>query len=160
MNIGCVRVGLVVSIMILSVAGCGKTEVLPTTPQASVKGTITFAGKPIAMDSSVVFFCTEEGATAAGKTDSLGRFQLVGATKAAGVPAGRYKVMVRPPQAEVKSIVGGDYTDMMNKKSTTTAPEPPKDIPVKIMSLETSKLVLEVQAGDNSFDIDLSKFAS
>ena len=159
MRNGCVRVGLFVGIMILGVTGCGKKEVVPTTPQASVKGTITFAGKAIPMDSSVVFFCSEEGATAAGKTDSLGKFQLVGATKAAGIPAGRYKVMIRPPEAEVKSISGGDYTEMMKKKSTTTAPEPPKDIPVKLMSLETSKLVLEVQSGDNSFEIDLSKFS-
>ena len=28
-----------------------------------------------------------------------------------------------------------------------------------LMSLETSMLILEVQTGDNSFEIDLSKFA-
>ena len=37
------------------------------------------------------------------------------------------------------------------------APPAPKDIPVKFHTFLSSKIVLQVQEGDNSFDFDLAK---
>ncbi len=147
---------LVVALMFFG--GCGKTEKLPTTRQATIKGSVSNGGKSIDMDSTVTFFCAEHDATFGAKIDSLGKFQMVPSLKSVGIPAGRYKVMIRPPEKAAQTVGSNDYTEMMKKTNAANVkPEAPSNIPVSVLSFETTKLVLEVQEGDNVFDIDLSK---
>ena len=76
--------------MVLLASGCSSEPALTSTdPQATVSGTITFEGKPVPLDTSVVFYCKDKGVTAGGIVDSLGKYSLVGSQPALGLPAGR-----------------------------------------------------------------------
>lgn len=138
-------------------AGCGEREALPTDPQASVSGTITFNGTSVTTDTSVVFFCKEKNAMAAGQVDSLGKFALRPGVSSIGIPAGRYQVMVRPLEPPAPPVGSEEYKDFMSGK--TKRPEPPKDVPPQFGAFDTSGLSVEVKAGENNFDFDLAKLS-
>jgi hypothetical protein len=144
------------------VFGCGGASG-PSDPQAQVSGKVTNDGKPVTLDSRVVFFNAEKGLTLTGPIDSLGNYSLTPADPKIGVPAGRYTVTIMPPVAAVVEVSQGspDYKKMMMTGGGVGAP--PKasnaapDIPDKFRDAKTSKLVFEVKAGANTFDMDLSK---
>lgn len=145
----------------LLIHGCGKKEAPPQGAQATVTGSVMLDGKPIKLDSSVVFFCQDKDATAAGKVDSLGKFSLKAARTSTGIPVGRYVVMVRPPEPPMPSSAAAgpsspDYQKAMMQGSAAKPPES-TEIPNAFLSLDTSKLALELKAGPNSVDIDLGK---
>jgi hypothetical protein len=135
--------------------GCGDGVPEPTDAQAKVSGTVTFEGKPVTVDTAVVFYCAEKDATAAGMVDSLGNYTLSGGDKAKGVPAGRYEVMITPPVKAAPAVGSDEYQQMMMGKATKV--ELPKDVPVKFHTFETSKLVFEVKEGENKFNFELDK---
>jgi len=119
---------------------------------------VTKEGKPITLDSSIVFFCPESAATVGGKIDALGKFSLKASDPAIGIPPGRYQVMIRPPEAP-KPAVGTDaYKNMMmGTGSTEKKEETVGEIPSKFQAFDTSEIVYEVKAGPNTYDIDLAK---
>jgi hypothetical protein len=134
--------------------GCEK-EALPTDPQASISGSVTYDGKPITLDSDIVFHCKDKGATAAGKIDSLGKFTLAPGMKSIGIPAGRYQIMIRPPELPAPAVGTEEYEKWMSGK--TTKLDPPKDVPKQFHLFDTNDLVVEVKSGPNTFDFDLAK---
>lgn len=137
-------------------AGCGEgEEAKPTDPQASVSGTITNNGENVTPDTRVVFFCKEKNATAAGLVDSLGKFALTPGVSSIGIPAGRYQVMVRPPDPPAPEIGTKEYEDFMSGK--LKRPEPANDVPPQFGAFDTSGISVEVKTGDNNFDFDLAK---
>jgi len=144
------------------VAGCGGPSG-PTDPQAQVSGKVTNDGKPVTLDSRVVFFNAEKGLTLTGAIDSLGNYSLSPADPKIGVPAGRYTVTIMPPVAAVVEVnqSSEDYKKMMmtGGAATTaqTASNTASDIPEKFRDAKTSKLVFEIKAGANTFDMDLAK---
>jgi len=145
----------------LLTAGCGDSAP-PKEAQAEASGTVTFDGSPITLDSAVVFYCKDKGATAAGKVDSLGKYQLVAANPEIGIPAGRYQVKISPPTPPAAEVSpnSDDYKKMMmSPASQAQKPtvEGTKDIPAKFHSFETSELVLELKPGPNTFDFPLDK---
>lgn len=143
-------------VALCSVSGCGKSDPAPTTPQATVSGSVTYDGVPVTLDANVIFFCADAGATAAGKVDSLGKYALTPAQKKLGIPAGRYQVGISPPAKPIPPV--GDtpeYKEFMLSGSKT--PPVPKDLPAKFHSYTQSGIVLEVKAGENTFDFDLAK---
>lgn len=139
----------------IGAAGCGEREAKPTDPQASVSGTVTNNGANVTPDTSVVFFCKEKNATAAGQVDSLGKFALRGGVSSIGIPAGRYQVMIRPPEPPAPAMGTKEYEDFMSGK--VKRPDPPKDVPSQFGSFDTSGLTVEVKTGENNFDFDLAK---
>lgn len=147
----------------LLIHGCGKKEAAPQGPQATVTGSVMLDGKPIKPDSSIVFYCQDKDATAAGTVDSLGKFGLKAARTSIGIPVGSYVVMVRPPDPPIASsaAAGPSSPDYQKAMMQGGAEKPPTstDIPEAFLSLTTSKLKLELNAGPNNFDIDLSKVA-
>ena len=146
--LGLVAVGLT--------SGCGKSDPAPTTPQATVSGSVTYDGAPVTLDANVIFFCPEAGATAAGKVDSLGKYALTPAQKKIGIPAGRYQVGISPPVAPPPPP--GDTPEYKEFMLSGSKPKPvPKDLPAKFHTYSQSGIVLEVKAGDNTFDFDLAK---
>jgi hypothetical protein len=149
------RFSLVVSVS-MGLVGCGGSPT-PKTAQAKVSGTITYDGSPIPLDSSVVFSCMDPSATAAGKVDSLGKYSLTGGDPSLGIPVGRYKVMIRPAIPPAPVMGTPEYSATMSGKVKPAAA--PKEIPTKFHALDTSGLVLEVKAGDNTFDFDLLKLS-
>lgn len=142
--------------------GCGGGSVAPKGEQASVSGSVMFEGKPVTVGSTVVFYCKDKDATAAGTLDALGKFSLKGAMPSVGIPVGKYVVMVNPPQPPMaNSIASGpsspDYQKQMMQTSKAEIPASISDIPAEFLSLDKSTLSLELKAGPNTFDIDLAK---
>lgn len=146
--------------------GCGSGGAkVDTSTQATISGSVTNDGKPVTPESSVVFFCADLSATAAGSLDVLGKFSLRAADPRIGIPAGRYKVMVRPPEppsvtitdqeAYKKMMMGGPPAGNVEPKAANRAP----DIPEKFQSLDSSGITLEIKPGPNTIDLDLAKLA-
>jgi hypothetical protein len=142
--------------------GCGGPTG-PVGPQSQVNGTVTNNGKPVTLNSQIVFFNAENGLTLSGSLDSLGKYALTPADPKLGVPAGRYAVSILPPPTQIVEANQGskDYAKMMQAGGATVAPPAADasapDIPEKFRDAKTSKLVFEVKEGPNTFDLDLSK---
>ena len=157
------------SLLALLLLGCTSGgDAAPKTTQASVAGTMTFDGKPIPLDSSVIFKSDLEGATAAGLVDSLGSFTLKAALPTVGLPIGRYKVIVLPPNpisptAPVQTGNNDAYMKAMTsgppKKSEKTKPKTDSilEIPDEFRVLDSTPLIIELKPGENKLNFDLAK---
>lgn len=144
------------------ISGCGSSSTAPVGVQSQVSGTVTNDGKPVTLDSRVIFFNKDKGLTLIGVLDSLGTYSLVAGDPKLGVPAGRYEVSLAPPAPPIIEMnqSSPDYQKMM---SAGGAPAPPSgaskapDIPGKFLDPKTSGLVFEVKEGPNTYNFDLSK---
>lgn len=151
---------LLSSLCVMAIVGCGSGPVTPTAPQAQVSGTVTNNGKPVTLNSQVIFFNAENGLTLTGVLDSLGKYSLTAADPKLGVPAGRYEVCIKPPAVPVVQMdpSSAEYAKLMQGGSGAALPaSTAPDIPEKFQDAKTSKLVFEVKEGPNTFDFDLSK---
>jgi hypothetical protein len=157
--------GIAALAVTIGMSGCGDGKSKPSaSAMATISGSVTINAKPIAQDSHVIFFCADKGATAAGKIDALGKFSLQEADPTIGIPAGRYQVMIRPPDPPPMKMGTDDYKKMMGAGaapgSSGVPPQPvekPSEIPAKYQDFVSSTLALEVKVGANTFDIDLAK---
>ena len=154
---------LIMVVCVVSIAaGCGGSTG-PVGPQSQVSGTVTNDGKPVTLNSQIVFFNSEKGLTLSGVLDSLGKYTLSAADPKLGVPAGRYDVKIIPPVTPVVDVnqSSTDYSKMMQAGGATLASAASAnlapDIPEKFRDTKTSKLVFEIKEGANTFDLDLSK---
>ena len=142
--------------------GCG-SPTGPVGPQSQVIGSVTNEGKPVTLNSQVVFFNSVKGLTLTGTLDSLGKYSLTPADPKLGIPSGRYTVSILPPATPIVEATQSstDYTKMMQTGGTSVKPaaadNSAADIPEKFRDAKTSKLVFEVKEGPNTFDFDLSK---
>jgi hypothetical protein len=126
--------------------------------QATITGSVTFNGQPLPLDSSVYFSSKDTGTTAAGKLDALGNFSATAPDPKQGLSAGRYHIMVRPPTPPPVTANDPRYKDVMTGGAKPSiASSDSALIPKQFFSLETTKLVLEVKPGPNTFNIDLAK---
>lgn len=144
------------------IVGCGGGSAGPKLDpgkQATISGSVSNDGKPLPVDCSVYFASKDTGTTAAGKLDSLGNFTATPPDPKQGLTAGRYAVMVRPPAASQTPPSPSDptYKDFMMKAGKAPAATVDVGIPKSFLSLESTKLVLEVKPGPNTFVIDLAK---
>ncbi|MBS0202796.1 MAG: hypothetical protein JSS49_07855 [Planctomycetes bacterium] len=154
------RRGAVMAMLVLGLAcGCGSSEKKPdASQQATISGKVTLDGsKPAPVDTDVVFYCSEKNATVAGRVDALGNYSVKAGDKSIGIPAGRYQVMVRPPAPPAPKVGTDDYKAMMMSGGAAKPAESASVIPTKFQAFDTSKIVLEVKAGNNPIDLDLSK---
>ena len=148
--------------VMLFTAGCGGGSGGPVGPQSQVSGIVTNDGKPVTLNSLVVFFNKDKGLTLTGTLDSLGKYSLTPADPKLGVPAGRDEGSITPPvpaPVEVNQS-SPDYQKMMQAGDVTNqaAPaDPAPDIPMRFRDPKTSKLVFEVKEGPNTYDFDLAK---
>lgn len=140
----------VLAALLVAVAGCGHS---PAGEQARVRGAVSHNGQPLPLGWSVVFFCHENGVTAAGRLDSLGRFVLTPADAARGIPSGRYQVTVRPPEPPPIHPGSAEYARMMGQGGD---PLPPKAAQ-KSSAIALSGLELELAVGDNEFKLDVGQ---
>ncbi len=146
--------------------GCGGGKPKPdASAMATISGSVTNNGKPVTQNSSIVFSCSEKGATAAGTIDSLGKFSLKEADPSIGIPAGRYQVLIRPPEPPPVTTGSAEYEKMMKGGMPADITQVPKaeqlapDIPSQFYTFATSGLEVEVKPGPNTFDFDLAKLA-
>lgn len=115
------RIGLAL-VMAFFVTGC-------ETKYSSVKGRVTFDGKPLR--GATVGFYPEKGRGSHGETDAEGRYELLYTNKKAGVPPGMCIVRI-----------------------TTADANTPEKLPAKYH--EASELTEEVKPGDNVFNFELT----
>lgn len=153
------RYGVLALLVTSMFAGCQGGAPKPQGEQAQVSGSVTVDGKPLAVDSSVIFFCKEQNATAGGKVDSLGKFSLTGGDPAKGIPVGRYVVTVRPPEAAPVQVDTDEYKKRMMSGTAAVKPTAASTggIPTAVLTMATSPIVVEVKAGPNSFDLPLDE---
>ena len=125
----------------VAIAGCGDSR----GPTGTVSGKVTFKGQPVT--EGMVSFVSAEGHGASGLLDSAGNYTLVTAD-GPGVPAGDYKVAIRPP-------VTGDPDELPIDFDPAEQPEYP-NIPSKYRSPTNSSLTATVKEDANTFDFDMT----
>lgn len=152
------RVGLAIcGVWIFSGCGGGAAKTFDAAQQATISGKVTLDGsKPIPLDSVVQFSNLEKGATGAAKVDLMGSYSIRPADKVIGLPAGRYQFTIRPPEAAPVQVGTDDYKKRMMGGGNAPPAEAKSDIPAKFVSPDP-KHVLEIKAGANTIDLDLSK---
>jgi hypothetical protein len=116
-----------VAVLVLAVVLTGCSR---RFPMAEVSGKVTLDGKPLS--DATVMFVPEKGFAAAGTLQPDGTFRLISGRPGDGAVIGSHKVALMP----------ADPLDT--------------PIPTKFRSAETSGLSVEVKAGKNSFEFDLT----
>lgn len=131
---------------LLSIVGCGGGS---TTQYGTVTGTVTIDGKPAPEGCIVSCQNMDTGAPANAKTESGGTYRLYmkGSTR---IATGEYKVLVQPASLEL------GHEQAMKMLQEKKLPKIDTNlIPKKYQTYETSKLVMSVRDGSNTFDIPL-----
>lgn len=130
---------LFVVLLLATSAGCGRPRPVP------VSGCVTLDGKPVA-DAGVLFCPTETGPSAAGTTDTIGRFQLA-TINTPGVLPGPYRVTITKQE-----ILGVGQFGAIGPQSRQIK----WIVPEKYGRVETSGLSVEVSREKREFDFPLS----
>lgn len=125
--------------LFLAAAGLvGCSDGRPKT--APVKGTVTYAGKPV--DKGSISFIPDGLPVATGELGPGGAYTLTTFKKGDGAVLGRHKVVITAFQESADPV-------------EASAKLPPPLIPLKYMNLMTSGLTAEVKDGDNTIDFAL-----
>ncbi|NUQ63314.1 MAG: carboxypeptidase regulatory-like domain-containing protein [Pirellulales bacterium] len=130
------RMGLILLVVLLAatMSGCGPAGVDRDLGQ--VTGTITLDGKPLS-GASVQFLPKGEGATATGRTDAAGKYELWYTGDVKGAALGSHTVRIEtPPNPEPGAM------------------EPPPQLPAKYNTEST--LTADVKSGENTFNFELT----
>lgn len=145
------------ALVTISSVGCGPSK--PSTH--TVTGTVTFQGDPVE-GASVSFSPTEPDIrAAAGRTDSQGKYLLTTFEKDDGAMPGAYKVRVFKFDREPEPVVitdasdEADYPDDYDPAADDGTPPPQHVLPEKYNSHSLTPLSFTVEAGENTFDINL-----
>jgi len=125
-------------IMFLALAAC-RPETNRGLSKASVRGTVTFEGKPVSQ-GLVSFSSPETGVGASVEIQPPGEF-----TFPDGIEVGTYQVSIAPPFRE----------ETAGAPSTQPEPEFP-EIPLKYRAPHESGLTAEVVPGENQFQFDMT----
>lgn len=129
--------------------------------QAEVSGTVVNNGKPVTVDSQIMFESTEKSAVAAGKINAEGKYTLYAADSTVGIPAGNYSVAVRPPEKAVAGTTASpsseEYKKKMMQGGNVAPPAAASDIPEKFRSMTSTTLKFDLKKGPNTIDIDFGK---
>ncbi len=143
--------------------GCGGSDGIDG-PAGTVRGSLTYEGRPLAEGFTIVF--EQDGGQAfmsTGRTESDGKY-VMKTSMGDRMPAGTYKIFITPPLSESDQATPTSpdaYSKVMEKKAET-APEPSAvskgatTIPDKYLKAETSNLKFEVKDGPNKIDINLT----
>ncbi|QDV30495.1 hypothetical protein Spb1_24290 [Planctopirus ephydatiae] len=137
--------------LLLTIAGCGSSN-LPAGTTGTVRGTVTYNGKPVPEGSTVIFVREKDGLLASGVTDSSGDYRLR-MRDGLKIVTGSYRVSVTPPVVE--ATLNQDEIMKLQQGGKLPVPAAVKEVPLKYRSPEGSKLVCDVKDGSNSFDIDM-----
>jgi hypothetical protein len=129
--------------------GCGSGESGGYTgPLGTVKGVITFEGKPIPEGSQVLFIAPSDGYSATGVVNAAGEYALK-YKDGDKIPAVRFAVQVAAPAASSAPV---DPSNMTPPSKSQVAP-----FPARYGSTAKSKLEFTVKEGENKADFDLKK---
>ncbi|RCS44596.1 hypothetical protein DTL42_16855 [Bremerella cremea] len=142
---GCWTIAL--SVIFLSVTGCGGTSDQPDLGQ--VTGTVTLDGKPLS-DTAIVFY-PDSGRPARGLTDAEGKYELIYIRDTRGTKLGHNRVEIAPSEE------AEDEDEEETDEDTPQVKRPAKSKKPKIPARYNTKTELEadVKPGDNTFDFKL-----
>lgn len=131
-------------------AGCGGGGGgLPDGETGTVSGTITHAGNPVAEGTTATFIQVGgTGIIGVGVTDGEGKYTL-SMKDGQDILVGKYSVGVTPPAGATQMTP----EEIMEKGESAEVAKPPYD--EKYLNPESSKLMKEVTAGENTIDIVL-----
>ena len=121
----------------LSCAGCR-----PRVERGRISGKVTFEGQPVA-EGLVLFSNAEKGIHMTASLKADGAYEIITAA-GKGLPLGAYQVCVSPPL----SVPTND---------PQARPKTYANIPPKYSRFETSGLTLNVQSGQNTLDIAMTR---
>lgn len=152
------RAAALLALATLTVVGCGDSK--PAT--YPVTGVVTYNGQPVE-GATVGFTSTDaEIQPAIGVTDAQGKYTLTTFEKDDGALPGEFKVRVvkydRVPAPPAIDSSGVDIEEMPENYEPEAASEepPPKHLlPEKYAMPHSTPLKTTVQAGENSYNIDL-----
>lgn len=145
--------GILACASLLLVAGCGG-QGSAGPKRYPVAGTVRYGDKPVE-GATVTFISTDGKSAATGKTDSSGKYQLVG-----GAVPGTYNVKIEKYES-LAAPAGGSQVDIAEDKSYKPAPEgaepvtPKNLLPPKYADPKQSGFTATVKEGENTFDFDL-----
>lgn len=152
---------------VVSSAGCGK-KAGPVVKTELVEGVVTLDGQPVP-DATVTFVpaAGSSGASATGKTDAEGKYQLTaigagsGAQPGAGTLPGEYDVGVRKvivpniPSDQEKQASLGTGAVIVGSGERPKNPELTYVVPHKYSEPQKSGLKVTVKEGKNDIPIQL-----
>lgn len=143
------RITLISVFFVLSglLVGCGGPSGPDRGPLGTLSGMVTFDGVPL--DEGDLYLQHKDGAGAGGggaEIQTGGIFDVAGG-QAGGIPVGTYVVWVSPPEVEVPGV-GADPSYLEEKEMP--------NMPQKYRSKTTSGLTVEIAAGENVQDFDLT----
>lgn len=139
---------MAMSVMLLSVAGCGGPGDQPELGQ--VQGTITFDGKPLS--GVAVVFQPDSGRPANGFTDAEGKYELTYIRDIRGTKVGQNRVEVAPSEEAEDDADALLSADSLETKRPVISGR--LTIPAKYNT--ASELKADVKPGENTFDFELN----
>ena len=135
---------LLVSASVLT--GCGKSSGLDRGPLGTLSGVVMSADG--LLTEGTIYLQHEKGAGAGGGGAEIqpdGTFNVTGG-KAGGIPVGTYTVWFSPPQVEVSTPT--EPSSLVDKEMP--------DLPEKYRAQATSGLTVEITAGENMQDFNVT----
>jgi hypothetical protein len=131
--------------------GCGGSN-LPPGETGTVRGKVTYNGKPVPAGCAVIFMRDEDGLMGTGVVDANGEY-LLRMRDGLKIVVGVYRVAVTPPNPAANL----DQDEIMRLGEQGKLPDTStiKEVPTKYRSPEESNLICDVQPGANTFDIDM-----
>jgi hypothetical protein len=125
---------------LLCLSGCTPGEEL-----GQVSGRVAFQGKPVS-PALIAFSNREKGVHVLADINADGTYRVVMA-KGAGLPLGTYDVTINPPLVDVP--LGPLMAPLPRNQKF-------ENIPQRYRQADTTPLRLEVKAGENPFDVELT----
>lgn len=140
-------------ILMLSLVGCGGSN-LPRGATGTVRGKVTYEGKPVSTGTTILFMRDEDGLMATGSVGSNGEYVLR-MRDGLKIVTGVYRVSVTPANPAENL----DQDEIMKLQMAGKLPNPAeiKEVPMRYRAPESSSLIFDVQPGANTFDIDMTE---
>lgn len=144
------RLAVALSVILLSLPGCGGPSDQPDLGQVS--GTVTFDGKPLS--GIVVVFQPENGRPARGRTDAAGKYELTYIRNTRGTKVGHNRVEIAPSEEDDASVETEVDPDAPAARRPAKFKSGKPRIPARYNI--RSELEADVQPGENTFDFELT----
>lgn len=132
--------GVLMAVACLPGGGCQPSEVL-----GRVSGKVTFKGQPVS-PALINFSNREKGVNILAEINADGSYRVTMA-KGPGLPLGGYKVTINPPLDDVP--LGPLQSPLPRNRKF-------ENIPKRYRHLETTPLNLDIQEGENAFDVEMT----
>ncbi|GAA4440082.1 hypothetical protein [Bremerella cremea] len=116
----------------------------PTEPVGSVTGTVSYEGTPLD-DGIVSFINYDQGVRVDAEIQPDGTYTAT--THKGGLPLTEYKVIVFPPEIPDPNPSGTSEPGLVLKKMD--------NIPKQYRAPKTTPLTCQVEAGENTFDVEM-----